>query len=827
ISMNFVLRSADQSKQTEDLFLTVYEPGLTIEITEPSGNLIVKEGDNFQVSAKSIYLGTAAPASLSLYIDDVLTYTSASDTLQHTLSVAGTGKHWIKVSAESGEYYSKDSIFYFVQEELTPADIPAGMQDGINYIGENTVTLVLYAPDKENVFVIGDFNNWELNNNYQLKQTPDGNRWWVTITGLTSGQEYAFQYYIDGNLKIAEPYSEKILDPWNDSYIPESTYPNLKDYPTGKTTGIVSILQTNQPDYEWQVTDFVAPANEDLIIYETHIQNFTHAGTINMLKDSLNYLAQLGINAIELMPVNEFEGNISWGYNPSFYFAFDKTYGTKTDFKEFIDACHEKGIAVIIDMVLNHSFGQSPMVQLYWNSEANEPSADNPWFNQQPTHDYNVGYDMNHENDATKAFCSRVMKFWLKEFNIDGYRFDLAKGFTQNYTLGDVTAWGHYDASRVAIWEQYADTIRSVKDNAYIILEHLADNSEETYLANNGFMLWGNMNYSYNEATMGYNESGKTDFSWANYLNRDWDNPNLVAYMESHDEERLMFKNKAYGNANDQYDVKELETGLQRTEAAAAFFYTIPGPKMLWEWGELGYDYSINTCDDGVTINEGCRLSLKPIKWDYYEIAARYRLFKVFEALFDLKAYGVTNTKNITMNVTGAAKAIYLSKNDTNLAIIGNFDIINQDLDVVFQHTGTWYDYLTGEEIDVTNAETTIKLKPGEYYIYSDVKFEVIDLPAAPEIPSVSGISETELSESISVYPNPVTGGQLNIHCSEAAAGNQLLQLLNTSGQLVFSQEININTGVITIDVSGLNSSLLFYKIISEDYNKQGVIIIE
>ncbi len=98
------------------------------------------------------------------------------------------------------------------------------------------------------------------------------------------------------------------------------------------------------------------------------VRDFIAAGNWQTLKDTLNYLKKLGVNAIEVMPFNNFEGASSWGYNPNFYFAPDKVYGTATALKQFIDACHQNGMAVIMDMVLNHSFGSSPMVQMYFDN---------------------------------------------------------------------------------------------------------------------------------------------------------------------------------------------------------------------------------------------------------------------------------------------------------------------------------------------------------------------------------------------------------------------------------------------------------------------------
>ena len=106
--------------------------------------------------------------------------------------------------------------------------------------------------------------------------------------------------------------------------------PNLKPYPTGKTSGIVSVLQTAKPAYNWQVPNFAKPDKRNLVIYELLVRDFVATQTLATVKDSIAYLKKLGITAIEVMPFNEFEGNNSWGYNPDFYFAPDKMYGTET-----------------------------------------------------------------------------------------------------------------------------------------------------------------------------------------------------------------------------------------------------------------------------------------------------------------------------------------------------------------------------------------------------------------------------------------------------------------------------------------------------------------
>jgi 1,4-alpha-glucan branching enzyme len=585
--------------------------------------------------------------------------------------------------------------------------------------------LVLYAPGKGRICVIGEFagSNWTEQSQFQMNKTADGNYWWITINGLTSGKEYAYQYLINGTLKIADPYSEKILDPANDQYISAATYPALKAYPSG-ATGIVSVLQTAKPPYNWQVNNFTKPDKRNLVIYELLLRDFVASHDWNTLRDTLNYLKKLGINAIELMPLNEFEGNLSWGYNPDFYFAPDKYYGPANTLKEFIDTCHKNGIAVIMDIALNHSFGSSPMVQMYWDAANNRPAADNPWFNPVAKHAFNVGYDMNHESLATRYFTSRVLDHWLNNYKIDGFRFDLSKGFTQTKTCDDnggscnVNAWGAYDQSRINIWKRYYDTMQLKAAASYAILEHFADNSEEKLLSDYGMMLWGNENYNYNQASMGYSDGW--DFSGGIAAQRGWTNPFLVTYMESHDEERLMFKNLAYGNSAAGYNIKDTATALKRQELDAAFFLTIPGPKMIWQFGEIGYDYPINYCTNG-TVSDNCRLDSKPIKWNYLQQPNRKKLYDVYSSLIKLRFNPLFQDQFVSnstqQNLSGSFKWIKMDK----IMVIGNFDVVSQTGSVTFPTSGAWYDYFNGNTIAATGNAQSFTLAPGEYHVYTRV----------------------------------------------------------------------------------------------------------
>lgn len=588
--------------------------------------------------------------------------------------------------------------------------LPTAAKDGVVFINNGTSAIItLYAPYKKSVDIIAEFNNWQAT---AMKNTSDGNIWWIQVDNLNPDTEYAYQFLVDGSLKIADPYCEKILDPANDSYIDASTYPGLKAYPTGKTTGIVSVMQGNRSAYNWKNTSgFTRPAKNDLVIYELLIRDFTAEHNYASTLQKLDYLVGLGINAIELMPVNEFEGNLSWGYNPSFYFAPDKYYGTKAALQNFIDECHGKGIAVILDMVLNHSFGQSPMVQLYFDQPSGKPLAISPWFNtRSDTHPYNVGYDFNHESTATKIFAKNVMKFWMQEYKIDGFRFDLSKGFTQKVSTDDAS-FSAYDASRVAIWNDYNNHIKSIDaNNFYVILEHFADAAEEKILADAGMMLWNGLNVNMNEATMGW--VSNSDFSWAFFARHGFArSENLINFIESHDEERTMYKNLNYGNVTASYIVKNLATALKREEMAAAFLFAVPGPKMIWQFEELGYDISINY--NGRTGN-------KPIHWEYFQQTERKALYDTYAKLIGLKKKNaIFNATNASYNLSGGIKYVKLVEGSNTVMVVGNFDVTDKVASIDFGTSGLWYDVLSGGTITLSTAIYNKTLAAGEYHVYS------------------------------------------------------------------------------------------------------------
>ncbi len=603
-----------------------------------------------------------------------------------------------------------------------------------------------------------------------MKKSVDGNTWWIEVPDLDLGARYNYQYVVDGTIRIGDPYSTLILDPFNDGAITAETYPDMPQYPYGLTSGMVSSFVVEPTEITAPLSP--KPAKTDLIIYELLMRDFLHAHSYAALQDTLDYLQRLGVNAIELMPVQEFEGNLGWGYNPSYHMALDKYYGSADAFRSLIDACHARGIAVILDVVYNHAFGQSPLAQLYWDAAQNRPSADNPWLNPVAKHDFNVGYDFNHESAQTKLFVKRVLSWWMETYGIDGFRFDLSKGFTQNNTLGNTAAWGQYDQSRINILQEYADHIWSIDPDAYLILEHFADNTEEIELSSRGMMLWGNMTNAYGQASKGF---GGSDVSNTWHVNRGWADPHLVAYMESHDEERLMYKNLTAGNTAPGYNIKELKTALSRIELVSAFFYLIPGPKMIWEFGELGYDYSINYCTDG-SVSSNCRLDAKPIRWDYKDVYIRQRIYDIDRALILLRQQPALKEGALEISLASQfEKKMRFRHTDMDVVVCGNFHVGNRDIAPVFTKTGWWYEYLTGDSLQVTDVNMTIPYVPGEYHVYTTKRLTF-------DFDITSSIADIDFSsQPLDIHPS-LNQGQFDIILPGDATGTPEVYVWDMTG---------------------------------------------
>lgn len=608
--------------------------------------------------------------------------------------------------------------------EVPEGAMPAGLKHGINYIDNSTVTLVLYDVDKNGnshdfCNLLWDGNWWGYSGKPKTPLTWDESKgcWWVTLTDLDPDKNYKFQYQLGYGSKVTvttfDPYTEILYDRGNDAYIPEAAYPGLSDeYGTshgGRDNGFISAFKINKDEYAWEVADYRIEDDNDLIIYELLLRDFTDnksgEGHLNAAMEYLDYLEGIGINAVELMPVQEFDGNNSWGYGTHAYFALDKVYGNRDTYKKFIDECHKRGMAVIFDVVYNHATGAHPYAALYW--DGSNVADNNPWFNVKSTHPYNVYHQWNHSNPMVREHVKRNLEYLIKEYKVDGFRFDLSKGFTQNSSKIE-----SYNSERVGYLREYYNHIKSVDANAVMICEHFVD--DENYdLGRIGIKMWRNMNSAYCESNMGWMSSSDFGYLHNTIYERNWTFGSLVGYMESHDEERTMYKAKEYGTAAVKADYK---LQLKRAGLNAAFFLLVPGPKMIWQFGEIGYDYSIN--------HNGDRTAKKPWVTDtYFADVNRKALYDTYAMLlkfrednprfFDSDAdfrWGVGPSNN-------PGRYIFCTNGDGDtFALFGNFGSGKQTVNITLPAGGSWYQY--DDSSSVWNGSShNPQMDEGHFYI--------------------------------------------------------------------------------------------------------------
>jgi 1,4-alpha-glucan branching enzyme len=791
----FVFRSGDKTKEGKDtggadIFVPIYEAGLNVSISNPSGNLSVAPGTNVIFNIKS-----SVNARLQLHINGIQkANANNASMLNHAEIFTQANDYQVIASATLASETVYDTVMINVPTATVTQSRPVGAQAGINYNSNTSATLVLHAPNKNNVFLIGDFNNWSQLNTYQLKK--DGEYWWITIDDLIPGKLYGFQYLVDGNIRISDPYTELVLDPWSDPWINEhhQRFPNLKEYPTGKTDGLVATLQTNQPAYNWEVPNFAMPNRENMVIYEMLLRDFTTEKSLEAAIGKLDYLKHLGITAVELLPIHEFDGNESWGYNPNHFFAPDKAYGTPDMYKKFIDECHKRGIAVILDVVFNHATGSHPMAKLYWNSGANKTAANNPWFNIDAPHPFSVFHDYNHEYQGTRDYFKRVLQYWIQEYKLDGYRLDLTKGFTQK-SSNESTA-SRYDQSRIDILTDYYEATKAVKSDVMFILEHFCDNDEETVLANKGMYLWRNVNNAYSQAAMGY--KADSSFGGMNSSPRRW-----VGFAESHDEERNFYKAKTWGEGAVKTDsVYRIQ---HRVPLNIAFTVLTPGPKMLWQFQEVGFDYSIESF--------GGRTANKPPVWSWIENLAHRKaayttsskiitLRKMFPNAFTQGQYSL----QIGAGDWDQGKRIALTHGDLNLVVLGNFKP-NDPITAYpnFSKIGIWYNVLDGTSLDVSNTNMSIQIPPGRVMIYADRE---INFPNGVNDPTEDPVTNV-------LYPS-VTNGKVFV---DAHIQNEV-GVYNLSGDLM-QRQVNIQE----IDLTGYAGGLYLIRVQTPDRTFVGKVV--
>jgi Alpha amylase, catalytic domain/Secretion system C-terminal sorting domain len=729
---------------------------------------------------------------------------------------------------------------------ITQALPSATLEDGINYnAGDATIaTLVLNAPGKDFVYVAGSFNNWQPGTSYAMKKDPTTGKFWLGLTGLASGTNYSYQYWVVDTtpftnspslVKTADPFSTLVLSPFDDPYIAATTYPNMPVYPVGQERE-VTVLKTGQTAYPWSVTNFVKAKKEDLIVYEVLVRDFDSNRNFQDLINKINYFKNLKINAIELMPVMEFEGNESWGYNTSFHLALDKAYGTGDKMKEFIDLCHQNGIAVILDVALNHAFGRNPMVRMWMKDPDGDgwgdPSAESPYFNEFAKHSYGVGADFRHSNTITRDYTKRVVKHWINEFKIDGFRWDLTKGFTDACTSGDDACTNSTQNDRIAVLKEYADYSWAIDPTHYTIFEHLGSDSEEQQWANyrigdaipKGIMMWSEMTSQYATILGGFATNG--DISRVGHTSHGFAAKRVMGYPESHDKERILYTAVTTGNGGGTFPVNNnLPNALKRMSAIGAASILVPGPKMFWHFADLGMSDSIYTCNNGAINTEtdptpgDCKLDTKPQpQWtnNWLADATRSKIYSdwakmntikinepVFEGDYSISPDG-SNVKQRIYVYDNAIPATQLK----NVVVLCNFSVVNLAITPDFPYVGTWYNLMDNSTLNVANTTDQITIPSGEFRVYGNK-------PA----PSLSN-KDIEENRLVSLYPNPT----IDSFKISTSASNVLVY--NIAGQII-KEFKGIFDENFAYSINELSKGVYFVKVTDSDKRQSTIKLVK
>ncbi|HTO35796.1 MAG TPA: T9SS type A sorting domain-containing protein, partial [Flavobacterium sp.] len=309
--------------------------------------------------------------------------------------------------------------------------------------------------------------------------------------------------------------------------------------------------------------------------------------------------------------------------------------------------------------------------------------------------------------------------------------------------------------------------------------------------------------------------SSNSNINRMGHVSRGFNAPRLVGYAESHDEERLMYKNLEFGNStNSSHNVKNLNVALSRMSALGAVSLTIPGPKMIWHFGDLGWELSINTCNNG-TVNANCKLDTKPQpQWEnnWLGNTQRNKIYSDWSKMIDLKVNEPVFSGSYTINSGNLTPKIYIWDNNLpssqlkNVVILANFDVTTQNISPDFPYTGTWYNLMDNTPINVTNTTAQISIEAGGFRIYGNQQ-------------ALLSTNDNNFTETVSITPNPSRG-----YFSLNTSVNKV-EVYSITGQLIKSFE-GYPEGH-HYDINDLNSGMYIVKAINDSNQEKTMKLIK
>lgn len=316
--------------------------------------------------------------------------------------------------------------------------------------GGTGVTFRVWAPNATNLTVFGSFNAWNTNNTPLTLETPtSGGLWSADVPAARAGDQYRLS--INRTQVRRDPRARRVVH-------------------SGDAPGIIH----DPAAYEWRTREFIPPPLAGLALYELHVGTYNHprpspsqVGTFTQAIARLDHVAALGFNAIQLMPVAEYPGNNSWGYNPIDPFAVESAYGGPDAFKAFVDACHARSLAVILDTVHNHYGAGDDLQHALWEFDGwSGPTGGGIYFAQDPAKAQTPwGPRPDFSRPRVREYIRDNIRMWLEDCRVDGLRWDATLYIrkTTNFTpiadgaalLRDINDW---------MAMEYPDKIRIAED---------------------------------------------------------------------------------------------------------------------------------------------------------------------------------------------------------------------------------------------------------------------------------------------------------------------------------------------------------------------------
>ena len=749
---------------------------------------------SFHLNEQELVIGMSISISASSDIDSIK-YVVAGESYLASLNLFQDGVFFVSFDEPSSFFDSYRILVYISGDEYL-----AFNKDQVEVFEENKPDFLEFGPQQSNdamylsiripghQFVqvkINNVNDEEDISIFTLKKDPMLSDVWWTELELPNGV-YDYEYVLPNGATFPDPLSRMV----------RNNKTRIEIGPGGVTTA---------DDYNWISANYLKPTLDTLVIYELHVDDFSAAGngvgTFQHVLEKLDHLKSLGINAIELMPISEFPGNHSWGYDPHIISAINDSYGTPEQFKYFVDQCHNMGIAVILDIIWNHIRSSSPLWQMQPDYDLNPYIKHHEEMNPNEAPESWGMLDIDHFNMNTIEYINKVHRIWIDEYKIDGFRFDAAAHLGWSVSQPDLGIYG------------WSNALYDHDSTVYQIAEHLPSNI--SLIENTNFSAGWHDSFHDRLKIDSHNQYNSTMDIMRQiiglYEYTNWGTPysnftQAVKYMISHDEQSLIQEMVEFDNFT-------MQQALERDKFYSTILFTSNGIPMLWQGQEFGFKSGWTDQNQNGNWDEE-KLSYRPIDWNDLETENGQSHFEHYKKLIYLRKNNPAFSKGEFYDLyryTNQGVVVYGYKDNREnslndqVVVIANFSSTDQSiLDVPFLSSGYWYNMFDSNDI-LHTADGNY----GNYYInakhavvYTNNQYQLSTHSFSEEIESIVDSSINKIVP----FPNPFNSS-ISIQIDTESRDMIRFSIYNVLGEMIFQKiENNIIRGINKFNWNGRDS---------------------